>query len=300
MDVVTQPNLTVVDVQSSGVSWPAIAAGAVGAAALTLMLLALGAGLGLTAVSPWADSGVSATTFKVTAGIYLCCVAVMASAVGGYLAARLRTKWVGVHSNEVFFRDTAHGFLAWAFATLLSASVLGAAATHIVGGVAAGAGAAASQAAQSVSPADIYVDRLFRADTVAPPAAGAQPAPVGQPAGGQSGAASPDATRSEVLRLWTASFRDSRDLSAADRTYVARLVAARTGMSQAEAEKRVNDVVTEAKAAADRARKTAAQFSFWLTASLLLGAFAASLAAVEGGVLRDGTWNDRVLTPRTI
>jgi hypothetical protein len=85
-----------------------------------------------------------------------------------------------------------------------------------------------------------------------------------------------------------------------DRTYVARLVAARTGLSQAEAERRVDQVVTEAKAAADRARKAAAQLSFWLTASLLLGAFAASLAAVEGGQLRDGSWNDRVLTPRQI
>src|SRR6476469_2435669 len=126
MDTLVQPNVTIVDVQSSGVSWPAILAGGVGAAALSLLLLALGAGLGLSSISPWADSGVSATTFKVGAGIYLCCVAVIASAVGGYLAARLRTRWAGIHSNEAYFRDTAHGLLAWATATLLSASVLGA------------------------------------------------------------------------------------------------------------------------------------------------------------------------------
>jgi hypothetical protein len=104
------------------VSWGAIAAGAVGAAALALLLIAFGAGLGLSAVSPWSDSGVSASTFKTGTGIYLVIVAVMSSAVGGYLAARLRSKWVGAHSHEVFFRDTAHGFIAWAFATLLSAS----------------------------------------------------------------------------------------------------------------------------------------------------------------------------------
>ena len=299
MDVVAQPNSTVIDVQTSGVSWPAIAAGAVSAAALTLLLMAFGAGLGLSVVSPWADSGVSATTFKVGAGIYLCCVAVMASAVGGYLAARLRTRWTGVHSNEVFFRDTAHGFLAWGFATLLSASILGGAATHLVGAATVGAGAAAGPAAQRVNPSELYVDRLFRVDATQP-AAGAQPGAAAPTAAPQGGAANADATRSEVLRLWTSSFRDNRDLGAADRTYVARLVATRTGLSQAEADKRVNDVVTEAKAATDRARKAAAQLSFWLTASLLLGAFAASLAAVEGGQLRDGTWNDRVLTPRTI
>src|SRR4051812_12238442 len=110
----------------SAVSWASIAAGAVVAAAVTLALLALGAGLGLSSVSPWADSGVSATTFKNASGIYLVLVAVMSSALGGYLAARLRTKWPGLHTNEVFFRDTAHGFVTWAFATVLSAGVLGA------------------------------------------------------------------------------------------------------------------------------------------------------------------------------
>ena len=289
MEVVSAGGPTVVDVQTSGVSWPAIAAGAVAASALTLILVALGAGLGLSSISPWEGSGVSATTFKIGTGIYLCVVAVMASSVGGYLAARLRTKWTGLHTNEVFFRDTAHGFLAWAFATLLSASVLGAATTHIVGGAAQGAGVAAAQGGQSANPAEIYVDRLFRADTAAQPAVGTQPAPGGA-----------DAARSEILRLWTSSFRNNSDLSAEDRTYVVRLVAARTGLSQAEAERRVDQVVTEAKAAADRARKAAAQLSFWLTASLLLGAFAASLAGVEGGQLRDGTWNNRVLTPRQI
>jgi hypothetical protein len=288
MDVSPTNTTTVVDLQTSGVSWPAIAGGAVAAAALTLLLVAFGAGLGLSSISPWADSGVSVTTFKIGAGIYLCVVAVMASSVGGYLAARLRTRWNGLHTNEAFFRDTAHGLLAWAFATVLSASVLGAATSHILGGAAQGAGVAAAQTAQS-NPAEIYVDRLFRADAAAQPGAGTPPT-VGNP----------DAARAETLRLWSSSFRDTGDLRADDRTYVARLVATRTGVSQAEAERRVNEVVTDAKAAADRARKAAAQLSLWLAASMLLGAFAASLAAVEGGQLRDGTWNGRVLTPRAI
>jgi hypothetical protein len=268
----------------SGVSWASIAAGAVAAAALTLALLALGAGLGLSAISPWADSGVSASTFKNGAGVYLVLVAVMASAVGGYLAARLRTKWVGLHTDEVFFRDTAHGFIAWAFATVLSAGVLGAATTHIVAGAASGVGAAAAPASQNVNPSQVYVDRLFRSDAAAPPAAAA--------------AAGNDAARAEVTRLWTSTVGQNAELAAADRTYVARLIAAQTGMSQADAEKRVNDVVAEAKAAADRARSGAAKLAFWMTASLLFGAFAASLAAVEGGQLRDGTWNEGRLVPR--
>ena len=133
---------SVMDLQSSGVSWAAVAAGATAAAALTLVLIAFGTGIGLSAVSPWSDSGASASTFKIGTGIYLVVVAVMASSVGGYLAARLRTKWIGVHTHEVFFRDTADGFLTWAFATVISASVLGAATTHLVSGAAGGLAAA--------------------------------------------------------------------------------------------------------------------------------------------------------------
>lgn len=102
------------------------------------------------------------------------------------------------------------------------------------------------------------------------------------------------------MRLWTSDFHEAYDLSAADKMYVAQVVAAGAGLSQADAEKRVNDVIAEAKTAADNARKGAAKLSFWLTAAMLFGAFAASLAAIEGGSLRDGTWNDRVLTPRPI
>ena len=126
-------NAVVPEAVGSGVSWASIAAGAVAAAALSLALLAFGAGLGLSSISPWADSGVSASTFKNGAGAYLVIVAVISSAVGGYLAARLRTRWVGLDSDEVFFRDTAHGFIAWAFATIISAAVLGAATAQFSG-----------------------------------------------------------------------------------------------------------------------------------------------------------------------
>ena len=283
METVRTESLGWTDVMS-GVSWASIAAGAVAAAAVSLALLSLGAGLGLSSISPWSDSGVSASTFKNAAGIYLVVVAVMSSAIGGYLAARLRTKWTGIHTNEVFFRDTAHGFIAWAFATVLSASVLGAAATHLVSGAASGVAPAAAQAAPALNPSQVFVDRLFRADAAAT---------TGTPQPQNN-----EAARSEVLRLWTSSYRDNGDLAASDRTYIARVVAAQTGLTQPEAEKRVNDVIVEAKAAADRARSGAAKLAFWMTAALLFGAFAASLAAVEGGQLRDGTWQDRRLVPR--
>jgi len=258
--------------------------------------------LGLSSISPWSDSGVSASTFEIGTGIYLVVVAVISSAIGGYLAGRLRTKWVGLHSNEVFFRDTAHGFLAWAFATLICATALASATSYLANGAATGVASGSAQTARAVNPSEIYVDKLFRPLPGTQPAA-ANPGPAADnvaasnAAGGAAGAFQ---TRAEVLRLWTADFRNGEGLTPSDRTYVAQLVAARTGMSQADAEKRVDQVVAEAKTAADNARRGAAHLSFWLTAAFLFGAFAASLAAAEGGMLRDGTWNDRVLTPRAI
>jgi hypothetical protein len=298
MDSDLHSAVTIVDTQPvSGVSWAAVAAGAIATSALALLLVAFGAGLGLSAVSPWSDSGVSASTFSIGTGIYLIIISVMSSAIGGYLAGRLRTKWVGVHSNEVFFRDTAHGFLAWAFATLISATALGSTTAYLANGAAAGLAGTSAQAARSINPSEIYLDKLFRTapgkQSAQAPASTENPNPTNAPAPSSQ-------ARAEILRLWTADFRNDEDLGTGDRAYVAQMVAARTGMSEADARNRVDQVVTEAKTAADNARRHAAHLSFWLTAALLFGAFAASLAAAEGGALRDGTWNDRVLTPRTV
>jgi hypothetical protein len=263
------------EAQDPAVSWAAIVAGGVASAALTLALLAFGAGIGLSAVSPWSNSGISSATFNIAAGIYLCIVAVMASSIGGYLAGRLRTKWVGVHTHEIYFRDTTHGFLAWAFATVLSVAVLASAATNIVGGAAAGLTQAnASTASQSVGPMAGFVDLLLRAN----------------PATTRGDAVDVAAARGELDRLFTSHLSTGEEFSAADRSYLAQVVAARAGLNQTDAEKRVSQVIAQAKSVVDTARRAAARFALWLTASLLFGAFSASLAATEGGGLRDGTW----------
>src|SRR3978361_387026 len=153
--------------EHSTISWGAVIGGGFVAAALALFLAALGVGLGLSSISPWSDQGVSATTFSIGAGIFLVCVSMLANAVGGYLAGRLRHTWVGVHHDEIYFRDTAHGALAWAFALVLGATILGAATTHLRAGAAGGltpaAGADAANAVQP-QPPDVYVDSLLRAD----------------------------------------------------------------------------------------------------------------------------------------
>jgi hypothetical protein len=244
---------------------------------MTLVLLAFGTGLGLSAISPWAGSGGSATTFKITTGIYLIVIAMISSSIGGYLAGRLRKAWDGVHADEVYFRDTAHGFVAWALASVLGAAVLASPATSLIGGTAAGVSqGAVTSAAQSSGPMDGYVDMLLRSDPAA-----------------QNSSANPADARGEVVRLFTRSFRNGGELKGPDREYAAKAVAARTGLSPQDADKRINDVVTQIKADGDAARKATASLAFWITASLLLGAFCASLAATEGGGLRDGTWNRR-------
>jgi hypothetical protein len=161
----------------SAVSWAAIFAGAAAAAALSLLLMILGTGLGFSVVSPWRMEGISATTFGVTAIAWLSFTQLAASGVGGYLAGRLRTRWAAVHSDEVYFRDTAHGFLTWAIASLLTAVVLASAMGALGGGIRAGvaavgaaAGSAATLTADDAGSAEnnhalgYVVDSLFRMD----------------------------------------------------------------------------------------------------------------------------------------
>src|ERR1700709_601772 len=153
-----------------GVSWAAVRAGAVASLALTLVLLSFGAGMGFSVVSPWGNSGVSATTFKIGTGLYFVVMAMISSAIGGYLAGRLRTKWSGVHNDEVYFRDTAHGFLTWALATLLVASVAGSGISstpsrgvQAISSLASGATTAAATAASNTDLSTSYfTDTLLR------------------------------------------------------------------------------------------------------------------------------------------
>ena len=256
----------------SGVSWGAVLAGAAASCALTLLLLSFGIGMGFSVVSPWGQSGASTTNFEIGTGLYFIVMAMISSAVGGYLAGRLRSKWSGIQVEEVGFRDTAHGFLAWAVASVLGAMLLASPASSLIGAATSGATQAAVSSNQS-SPVDGYVDELLRSDN---PSAQTQ--------------TNPSDTRTELARLFTASFRKDGDLSSQDQQYVAKVVAARTGLSQPDAQKRVTDVINQAKADLDRARKAAAHIAIWLALSLFIGAFSAAAAAWEGGGTRDGTW----------
>jgi len=254
----------------SATSWGAIAAGGVGAAAFSIFLHELGAGIGLSFMSPW-GSAPSGTTISIAAGISLCLISIMASALGGFLAGRLRTRWVDLHDDETYFRDSAHGFLAWAFALVLMAIAIGLGATTLLGGAVHGAASGAASNPALVPDSSYYTDMLFRSDNANAPAA------------------PQDAQRAneEAGRIMTRAITSSGGLSQADRTYVAQRVAARTGLPQDQAERRVDEVITQAKNAADQARKAAAKLAFWVAGAMLAGALAAAFAAAEGGRERD-------------
>jgi hypothetical protein len=281
-----------VETQRSGVSWGAIFAGAAAAAGLSLVLFILGSGLGLAAISPWSYN--SAAAIGITTILWISFTQLAASAVGGYMAGRLRTKWASIHSDEVYFRDTAHGLLAWAVATLLTAMLAGGAARAVmsgaidagagvakataVAGAAGAAGAARESADSGLNPVDYFSDMLLRSEKAPADAGGAN-------------------VRAEVVRIF-ASGLQAGSLATDDRAYLAQVAAARTGIPLPDAEKRVDEVYTKvstnvanarakAREAADTARKATAGAALWMTVALMLGAFVASLAATFGGKLRD-------------
>jgi hypothetical protein len=304
---------------ASAVSWGAIIAGAAGAAALSLIMLILGTGLGLSSVSPWAHSGVGAKTFGVTAILWLTLTQLVASGLGGYLAGRLRSRWVAAHTDEVYFRDTAHGFLAWSVASLATAALLTSVIGSIVSGgvqvgasvaggaattaMAATAGVAANSSSMNKSESDsggplgYFLDSLFRKSSNAS-SSGSSRSGNGSMSGGNADQQGSGASLAEVGRIFTHSIQTTGPLPAEDVQYVGQIVAQRTGLSQQEAEKRVTDTYANmqaklrdaentAREVADKARKASAYMALWLFITLLIGAFVASFAAVYGGRMRD-------------
>jgi hypothetical protein len=259
------------DTSSSGVAWGAVLGGAFVTAALSLLLLALGAGFELSAISPWSNVGASASTAGTGAVVWLIVTQLIACAMGGYLTGRLRTKWHVIHRDEVHFRDTANGFLAWAVAVVVTVAFLASAATAMVGGTVtaheASREATAANGAEQSGDVAYFVDRLFESD--------------------HPGALDNDiAVRAQVGRLFSRILRRPDD-SATDSSYLGLLVAAKTGLNPADAGKRVSETIGEAQRTEDTLRKATARLLLSIFFALLIGAFCSSYAATIGGKQRD-------------
>lgn len=287
------------DAHNSGVNWEAVFAGALVAVILTVLLLILGVGLGFSSISPWTNDGISIEALGVSTLIWLALTQLLASSAGGYMAGRLRVKWSNVSGDEVHFRDTAHGLLAWSVATLFTFTVLLGSVQQVLGGALNATKDVSSAAISNLnnfgkdnsningdavgSPAslDYFADIILRADSTLT----------------ESSEAGLHHSRSEVTRILVTSLYNSA-LLPEDRTYLASIVAKRNGITVAEAEEKIDTVysritqakdasIEEAKQAAEKARKLATHTTLWLFVDLLLGAFIASLFATFGGRLRD-------------
>jgi hypothetical protein len=255
-----------IEASSSAVSWAAVISGAFVAASLSLILLSLGTGLGFSAVSPWTHNGASAAAIGAGAIAWLIVTQIAASALGGYLGGRLRTKWTNVHTDEVYFRDTAHGLLVWAVGMVITAGFLASAAASF-GGAERTANAFNSGQDSSLDRHAYFVDTLLR--------------------GNGSAAENTDASeRAEVSRTFAHDLQQGA-MPDGDRAYLAQLVSARTGLNPSDSDKRVTAVFSEIQESAERARKALAHLSLWLFVALLSGAFSASYAGTIGGRQRD-------------
>ena len=297
----------------SAVSWSAILAGTAAASALLLILIILGFGLGMSSISVWSGQGISTEALGITTILWIAFTQIIAYGMGGYFAGRLRAKWISVHNDEVYFRDTAHGFLTWALASLLCATLLASVIGSIVGGSAkAGAtiigGTSSALVTGAVANIDVLnknmppvdsltnymVGTLFRKD------AASQAVTLNEPsaqtnitlATSQQINQAPD-----VISIFVNSMGDAK-LPQSDVKYVGQIVSQQTGLSQQDAEKRVEQTfasmqekkasaIALSKTTAEKGRKVAANTSLWLFVMLLVGAFSASLAATWGGKSRD-------------
>jgi len=254
-------------------SWSAIFAGAFVAVSASLIIFAVGSGIGLASWSAWSGAGATAKALTTNAAIWLIVSQWLSAALGGYIAGRLRARWVGTHGHEVFFRDTAHGLITWSVATVFVAAVFSAALWSAAGaGVQSGSNLAGTMGPKAEE--SYYADVLFRPAPDAPPTT--QPVP-----------------RSELQNI-VANASVTGRFPDIDRDYLAGLVARRTGVPPAEAQKRVEvfvasiqDEDNNTRAAAEAARKEAELAALYVALSLLVGAFIASVSAALGGHLRD-------------
>jgi hypothetical protein len=254
------------EASASGVSWAAVVAGAFVAAALSLILLALGAGTGLSSSSPWANSGAPASAVKFGTLIWMALTEIISAGVGGYLAGRLRTKWTGVHTDEVYFRDTAHGFLVWAVALVISGALLTTASGAMVGAASARSQNESRADEFQLNPNDYFVNSLFRSS--------------------QPLSANESSARTQAAVIFAHALAQGA-LTDDDKNDVADQVASATGINRADAEQRVTDTFQRDQQAADAARKAVAHSLYWLFVASLIGAFCASYAALLGGRQRD-------------
>lgn len=277
----------------SFVEWGSILAGAALAVALSFVLLTFGAAIGLSAISPWPGSGLSVKVIASLAIFWAMVQQIGAFMAGGYVAGRMRSRLGEMSAQEIEFRDGLHGGLVWAVGV-----VVGAALFFSTAGAVAKAGAqlagqtAVAASATSSDPMGAVVDAMLRPTVLAQATTSPTTPPAATPPAGARAAAASiarDDSRAEIARILSSAAVTPGATTAQDRAYLSQLVAQRTGLSQQEAERRVDQAVTSAREAADKARRATILTGFVTAASLIVSFGAAWWAALKGGEHRDNS-----------
>jgi hypothetical protein len=276
---------------ASFVEWGAVLAGAVLASAISFVLLTFGAAIGLSATSPWPNSGASAKVIASVAVFWAMATQIGAFMAGGYVAGRMRSRWHET-GHEVEFRDGLHGGLVWAVGVVVAAALfLSAVGSATKTGAEVAGGAAAVAGASTTDPMNAVLDTMLRPTTVAqaaPSSTSGTPPTAGAPTAPRARAVTGDDTRSEMSRILANAVANG-SLTTENRAYLVQLVAQRAGISQQEADKHVNDAFNAAREAADKARRAGVLTGFVTAASLVLSLGAAWWAALRGGHHRDNS-----------
>jgi len=246
----------IVEIQDQGIIWSAIIGVAVAASAFLIIMAPLGSSLNFTGASPWHSMSASEKSFTLMSAVWLILMQWVSSGIGGYLTGRLRTGWIGAHTHEVFFRDTAHGFLSWALATVLGAGLLAASAVHM----------AENHGVNGSLSEDFAISRLLRTD--------------------QTNSTITEQDRIDAS-LALRQISENEVAPDADKNYLQQLVETRTGLSAIDAEKRVDDTIAQVKETFRTAHKTMTVAGLFIFLSMWIGAFIASAAGALGGRHRD-------------
>jgi hypothetical protein len=261
--VVEVRTATIADPAVVKIHWGPVIAGSLVAAAFAIALHGFAAGMGISLSSSaptWRDASIALVLLS---GFYLLLVGLLSYGLGAYVAGRLQPR-IGAGSD---MSDGMHGLLVWALATLLTALMLMALAVgagRLAAPSGASAGPAASVAGENIIAFDL--DRLFR---------------------GRQMQGDINHTRAEAARILL-SASSHRGMLDEDRSYLTRLVAANTGLSQPDAERRMAEVTARATENIARARRSAAILAFIAAAVALLGAAVAWYAASMAGNHREG------------
>jgi hypothetical protein len=260
---------------ASFLQWTPVVAGAFVASAVSLILIAFGTTLGMS-ISSWSPSWRdTSSALALASGLYLLVTALVSFGFGGYVAGRLRERWDPSASREIVdFRDGMHGIVSWALAVIITGLVAATSAATIASKAVPSGTSTTSAAGEPLVAYEL--DTLFRGDR--------------RPAEGEM-----TYLRAEAARiLLTAAGRQG--VTADDRAYLTQLVSRRTGLAPAEAEGRVNNVITAAATAVKKARRSGVILGFSTAVALLAGAAAAWYAAYNGGRHRDNAAPSNIWT----